>query len=105
MWLPIATTVAAAGFRLNRMIRSLRALLRPVYWLWFCGLMLVGAYVPFRLVWWIPNLSDLRKQAWSMGVRFFVAYLLLISAWMALLLVIGTRVEKEDEIVTTDLRG
>ncbi len=96
VWLPIATTVAAAGFRLKRMARSLRVLRRPAYWLWFCALMLVGVYVPYRLVWWIPDLSDLREQAWSMGLRFFVAYVILISAWIALLLVIGTRVEKED---------
>ena len=50
----------------------------------------------FRSVWWIPDLSDLRKQAWSMGSRFFLAYVLLITAWVALLLVVGARVEKED---------
>jgi hypothetical protein len=96
MWLPIASTIAAVGFRLKRMTRSLRVLRRPAYWLWFCALMLVGAYVPYKLVWWIPDLSDLRKQAWSTGSRFFLAYVILITAWVALLLVIGTRVEKED---------
>ncbi len=104
IWLPIATTVAAAGFRLKHMARCLRVLRRPAYWLWFCVLMLLGVYVPYKLVWWIPDLSDLRKQAWSMGARFFVAYVILISAFIALVLVVGTRVEKEDEIVTTDLR-
>ena len=96
VWLPIATTVAAAGLGLKRMMRSLRVLRRPAYWLWFCALMLIGAYVPYRLIWWIPDLSDLSKQAWSMGFRFLLAYVILISAWVALLLVIGTRVEKED---------
>jgi len=96
VWLPIATTVAAAGFRLRRMARSLRVLRRPAYWLWFCALMLVGAYVPYRLVWWTPDLSDLRKQAWSMGLRFFLAYVILITAFVALLLVVGSRTEKED---------
>jgi hypothetical protein len=105
IWLPIATTVAAAGFRLNRMARSLRVLRRPVYWLWFCVLMLLGVYVPYKLVWWIPDLSDLRRQAWSMGLRFFVAYVILITAFVALVLVVGTRTEREDEVVTTDLRG
>jgi hypothetical protein len=103
IWLPIATTVAAVGFKLKRMARSLRVLRHPAYWLWFCALILIGAYVPYRLVWWIPNLDDLRKQAWSMGLRFLVAYVILITAFVALLLVVGTRVEKEDEIVTTDL--
>jgi len=96
VWLPIATTVAATGFGWKRMTRSLRVLRRPAYWLWFCALMLAGAYVPYKLVWWIPDLSDLSKQAWSMGFRFLLAYVILISAWVALLLVIGTRVEKED---------
>ena len=96
VWLPIATTVAAFGIKLRRMMLSLRVLRRLSYWLWFCGLMLSGAYIPYRLVWWIPGLSDLRKQAWSMGLRFFVAYIILISAFVALLLVTGEYVEKED---------
>ncbi len=96
VWLPIATTVAATGFGLQRMMRSLRVLRRPAYWLWFGGLMLVGVFVPCKLISWIPDLSDLSKQAWSMGFRFLLAYVILISAWVALLLVIGTRVEKED---------
>ena len=96
VWLPIATTVAAAGLRVQRMARSLRVLRRPAYWSWFCALMLVGVYVPYKLVWWIPDLSDLRKQAWSMSLRFLLACVILISAWVALLLVVGTRVEKED---------
>lgn len=96
VWLPLATTVAAGGLKLKRMARSLRLLKRPVYWLWFCALMLIGAYVPYKLVWWIPNLSDLRKQAWSLGLRFFVAYVILITAFVALLLVVGSHVEKED---------
>src|ERR1019366_3704041 len=50
VWLPIASTVAAAGFRLKRMARSLRVLRRPAYWVWFCALMLAGAYVPYKLV-------------------------------------------------------
>jgi hypothetical protein len=104
-WLPIASTVAAAGLRGKRMARSLRVLKRPVYWLWFLALVLVGGFVPYKLVWWIPDLTDLRKQAWSMGLRFLVAYVILISAWVALLLVVGERVEREDPdpIISLDL--
>jgi hypothetical protein len=96
VWLPIATTTAAVGLKLKRMASSLRVLKRSVYWLWFCALMLIGAYVPYKLVRWIPDLSDLRKQAWSMGLRFFIAYVILITAFVALLLVVGSRVELED---------
>ncbi len=77
-----------------RMLRSLRVLKRLRYWLWFLALLLIGAYLPYRLVWWIPDLSDLRKQSWSMGLRFALAYVL-ISAWVALLMVTGEHVEKE----------
>jgi hypothetical protein len=96
IWLPIASTVAAAGLRSARMARSLRLLRRPAYWLWFVALMLIGAYIPYKIVWWIPDLSTLTKQSWSVGLRFALAYLLLISAWVALLLVVGERVENED---------
>jgi hypothetical protein len=96
VWLPIAITIAAAGLKAKRMARSLRVMKRTAYWLWFCSLMLIGAYVPYQLVRWIPDLGDLRKQAWSMGLRFFVAYLVLITAFVALLLVVGSRVENED---------
>jgi H+/Cl- antiporter ClcA len=94
--LPIATTVAAFGLKLTPMARSLRVLKRLGYWLWFCALMLIGAYLPYKLIRWIIDLSDLRKQAWSMGLRFFVAYIILITAFVVLLLIVGSRVEQED---------
>ena len=78
------------------MSHSLRLLRRPAYWLWYVVLLVIGAYIPYKVVWWVPDLSTLTKQAWSAGVRFALAYLILISAWVALLLVIGWRVEKED---------
>ena len=101
-WLPIATTIAVSGFR-KQALRSWRVLKRPMYWVWFCVLAFVGVYMPYKLVWWIPNLSDLHKQAWSMGLRFFAAYVLLITAWIALVWMVGVHTERED--VTTDLHG
>jgi hypothetical protein len=96
IWLPVASTVAAAGWQVKRMFCSLRVLRHGRYWLWFAGLVLVGGYIPCRLVWWIPQFSDLRAQAWSAGSRFLAAYVVLISAWVALLLVVGEMVEQED---------
>jgi len=72
-----------------------------MHWVWFCVLIFVGVYIPYKLVWWIPTLDDLRKQAWSMGLRFFAAYLILITAWIALVWMVGVRTEKEE--ATTDL--
>ncbi len=95
VWLPIATTVAATGFG-KRIVHSLRVLKRPMYWLSFCVLMLIGAYVPYRLIRWLPAVEDLRKQSWSMGLRFFAAYLLLITAWIGLVWMTGVRAEADD---------
>ena len=94
--LPIATTVAAMGLKLGRMARSLRVLRRPLYWLWFGVLMLFGAYLPYKLIWWVSYKGDLRTEAVSMGLRFFAAYLVVTIAWIALVCVVGWRVEKED---------
>ena len=94
VWLPIATTVAAAGLG-KRIVHSLRVLKHPAYWLWFCVLMLIGAYVPYRLIRWIPAVEDLRKQAWSMGLRFSAAYVIVITALIALVWMVGVRTERE----------
>ena len=95
VWMPAATTVAALGFK-GSLARSWRVLTRAKYWLWFVALTIAGVYLPSRIVWWIPDLSTLSKQAWSAGVRFFFAYIVLISAWVSLLLVTGEYVERED---------
>ena len=100
IWLPPAATVAAFGFK-GHIARAWRVLKRAKYWLWFVALVVVGVYVPYKLVWWIPGLGTLSKQAWSAGVRFFFAYLVLISAWVSLLLVTGEFVEAEDSVPDT----
>ena len=104
IFLPVAATVAAAGFG-KQVSHSLRVLKRPVYWVWFCVLMFVGVYIPYKLIWWMPNVSTLRQQAWSMGLRFFAAYVIFTIAWIALVWMVGVRTEAEDEVLTTDLHG
>jgi hypothetical protein len=96
LWLPVASTVAALGLKPSRMARSLKVLKRVPYWGWLILLLFVGLYLPRKVIWWIPDLSTLTRQAWSAGARFFLAYALLISAWVGLLLVAGARAEKED---------
>lgn len=98
MWLPVASTVSAAGLKPKPMARSWRLLGRVQYWLWFCVLALVAVYLPYKLIWWIPEVNSLSAQAWSAGLRFALAYALLISAWVALLLVIGDALDKLDPV-------
>ena len=98
IWLPTASTVAAVGLNAARIGRSLRLLKLGSYWLWFCVLVFVGGFLTYKLVWWIPEVSTLSGQAWSAGARLAIAWVLVVSAWIALLLVIGDRLSKIDPI-------
>jgi hypothetical protein len=96
LWLPVASTVAATGLKPKRMARAVCVVKGPAYWGWLMLLLVIGLYLPSKLIWWIPDLSTLTRQAWSAGMRFFLAYIFVISAWVGLLLVAGTRADEED---------
>ena len=98
IWIPLATTIAAVGFSGAHMRRSLRVLRRPLYWLLYCVLMALAAWVPYKLVTWIPDLSTLRQQAWSAGLRFVAAYILVITAGLGLMWMAAERTDREDPI-------
>jgi len=98
IWIPMAATIAAAGFSGKHMRRSLRVLRRPLYWLLYCVLMAVAAWVPYKLVTWVPELSTLRQQAWSAGLRFVAAYILVITAGVGMMWMAGERTEWEDPL-------
>ena len=98
LWLPIATTVSSVGFQPEHIIRSRRVWGRPVYWLWFCLLLGLGVYVPYRLVSWIPDLRTIRQQAWSMGLRFLLAYTIGVSAFLALIWITARLTDREDPL-------
>jgi hypothetical protein len=98
VWLPVATTVSAVGFTRAHMLRSLRVLRQPLYWIVFCLLMALGAWVPYKLVTWVPELSTIRQQAWSAGLRFFAAYLILITAFLGLVWMVGERTDRGDPL-------
>jgi hypothetical protein len=99
LWLPIATTVAASGVHPTHIARSRRVWKRPLYWFWLAILLLVGIWVPYKLVWWIPSLQTLRQQTWSVGGRFGLAYFVAISAFIVVVWVTGIYTEREDPIV------
>ena len=69
-----------------------------MYWLWFCLLLGVGIYVPYKLEWWIPDLQTLRQQTWSMGGRFLLAYLIGVTAFIAVVWVAGFYTDREDPL-------
>lgn len=98
VWIPIATTIAVVGLSGAHIRRSLRVLRQPVYWLLFCLLMALAAWVPYKLVTWVPELSTLQQQVWSAGLRFVAAYIVMITAGLGLMWVAGERTDREDPI-------
>lgn len=98
IWAPVATTIAAAGFSGSHIGRSWRVLRQPLYWVLFCVAMGLGAWVPYKLVTWVPELTSVRAQAWSAGLRFAAAYLILITAFILLVWMVGERTEREDPV-------
>jgi hypothetical protein len=101
--LPVGTTVAAAGLAPKRMVHSLRLVKRPLYWLWLCVFFLAGLYLPYRLITWLPFSDGLRGEAWSMGLRFALAYLIAVTALLGLVWFVGTETEKGDDPITVPL--
>ena len=99
IWAPVATTLAAAGVSGGHALRSLRVLRQPLYWVSLCILMGLGVWVPYKLVTWVPDLKSLSQQAWSAGLRFAAAYLILITAFILLVWMVGERTDREDPLV------
>jgi hypothetical protein len=60
--------------------------------------MAMGVWVPYKLVTWVPDLKTLHQQAWSAGLRFAAAYLILITAFILLIWMIGERTDREDPL-------
>jgi hypothetical protein len=98
LWAPAATTIAAAGFSGRHFARSCRVLRQPLYWILLCILIALGAWVPYKLITWVPDVTTLRQQAWSAGLRFLAAYVILITAFIALVWMVGERTDREDPI-------
>ena len=55
VWIPATTTVAASRIQRQHRRRAFRVLRRGKYWLWFAALVIVGVYLPYRIVWSIPD--------------------------------------------------
>ena len=90
--------------RLSRRIqaRAHRALASrletALYWLWFCLLLGLGIYLPYKLVWWIPDLQTIRQQAWSMSLRFLLAYVVGVTAFLAVVWMTAWHTDREDSL-------
>ena len=54
-------------------------------------LFIACAYLPYRLIWWVPTFKGLYGQAASMTVRFGLAYFLAVTGWLVLASTLGQR--------------
>jgi hypothetical protein len=95
--LPVGMQVASKGFRgffarnVNRPARELR------FWGVYVVCFLVGCYLPYKLAWWTPTkASALSSQTASMIIRFGVAYLLIVTAWLVICAAIAHAMEAEN---------
>jgi hypothetical protein len=81
--LPLAANVAAKGFR-GYTAEAWRLSKRAIYWIEVVALLLAGIWVPLKIVTWVPKLDGFGLQFTSVLIRFFVAYLLFVVAWLLL---------------------
>jgi hypothetical protein len=85
----LLSATAALGFSAFRSLRTAFAPLRSIgYWIGMLLAVLGGIYLPWKLVKWVPKAETLTSQAASMGVRFLIAYILVVTAvvvmaWLA----------------------
>lgn len=80
--LPMVASAASRGWRGFTHFGKLGG--RRVYWL-ACPLLLLCAFwLPFRLIAWVPTVGSFAMEIISFTVRFLIAYLLFVGAWLLL---------------------
>jgi hypothetical protein len=70
--------LCAAGWRGYQRLRH------GMVWVALGLFLVIGLYVPWRLIWWVPKIEGLTGQAVSAGIRFVIAGLLFALAWLML---------------------
>jgi len=80
--LPIVVLPVVAGVAVNGARGMWRSAPR-VFWLQYLGALVAGVYLPAVLMHWVPRLTDTTAQVFSFALRFGIAYVLMITAWLA----------------------
>ncbi|HLJ46535.1 MAG TPA: hypothetical protein VKU01_11040 [Bryobacteraceae bacterium] len=81
MLLPVAAEVASKGLHISPADAWTRAR-RWRYWIEVLALMIVGLWVPLKLILWVPKVGGFTMQMGSFMFRLVVAYLLFVGAWL-----------------------
>jgi hypothetical protein len=75
----------------------------PKYWIWAALLMVVGVYLPWRLVLWTPGLKGFSAEAASFAVRWTFGYLAAVTAWLMLAYVSSGGIPRFTQLKTLSL--
>jgi len=81
LWAAVAAIIAVLVPLL--LLRSWRVLRDWRYWIACVLLIVIGGYVPWKLISWVPAAATLAGQATSMAIRFALAYLLSVASLLA----------------------
>jgi hypothetical protein len=80
--LPAVSAIAASGLRgFGKVTQSVR---RGRHWIAIPVLLLLALWLPLRIVGWTPRPHSFGMQVTSFALRFGVAYLLFVAAWISL---------------------
>ena len=66
-------------------ILILRQHRHPRFWLILAAALLLGVYLPQRLIHWTPNFKSTTAEVVSMALRWSAAYVLATAAWLGVL--------------------
>ena len=84
VWIAVAALLLPlAGFAVNG-AGALASYKHWWYWVCALGLLVVGVYLPYKLVTWVPGVHGLTLQTISLVARAGIGYLLLVTAWLML---------------------
>ena len=75
--LPVAAGAAIEG------ARGLWRKARRLFWLEYLLALVLGFYIPSVLMHWVPKLTATTAQVLSFALRFGIAYVLIITSWIA----------------------
>lgn len=83
---PLVSHAAGGGF--SRAV-AIRIVSNDQYWLTGALLVVVGLYIPFMLMSWVPVGGDFIVRSLISGTRFGISYVLAIISWLTLVSFVG----------------
>jgi hypothetical protein len=93
-WAESAIHNGFAAYRWPNLRRPVRTAMRPRYWLQWLAAFAIGAVIPCLLVNWTPSVSGIPAETTSLVIRFLIAYVIAVAAWLLMASTLGAWGEK-----------